>query len=43
MLYGEVWVDLYKVVVVEVFILVDGVMIFGVVDDFYIGEDVCIK
>lgn len=42
-LYGEVWVDSYKVAAAEVLISVDGVMISGAVDDLHIGEDVCIK
>ncbi|KAK3365114.1 hypothetical protein B0T24DRAFT_423607 [Lasiosphaeria ovina] len=43
MLYGEVWVDSYKVAAAKVLISVDGVMISGAVDDLHIGEEVCVK
>jgi hypothetical protein len=42
-LYGEVWVDSYKVAAAEVLISVDGICISGAVDDIHIGESLHVK
>ncbi|KAJ7714868.1 hypothetical protein B0H16DRAFT_1477788 [Mycena metata] len=43
MLYGEVWVDSYKVAAAEVLISVDGISISGAVEDLHLGEDIHVE
>lgn len=43
LLYGEVWVDSYRVAAAEVLVSIDGVSISGAIDDLQVGEGLCVK